>query len=418
MNRVMKKTVSLFSAVLLCLSLASLPAMAALYGDADGDGQLSPADARLVLRFAIGLENISPERLIYCDIDEDGSITPADARLVLRFSVGLFTETDNRPAPEPQPQEQKPEPAKPTKTQYMQQLINAVRTEEIQDNFRIFTQQVGSRWYTTDGMDKGRGWVRGILYYNGFPESEIVQDRFYCNDVEAYNVYTKITTAVPNPDILLFVAHYDSYHKGAGAVDNASGVCTVLEIARILKDLNVKEKVDFGVEIRFLFTACEELGYYGAYRYVNNFSPYSLDRHVAVFNVDMSAHFNNSTRHYLTVSTRSAYGSNAKANKASLAVDEAKNLVGSCGEYAYRSPVAAGLHDLIPFEKNDVPGITLSWREINYDNSHGSQDGLAAPAEIHSSYDVADNVDMDSLYRTTRLAVGAAAALVYDYCGG
>ena len=172
---------------------------------------------------------------------------------------------------------------------------------------------------------------------------------------------------------------------------------------------------DFGVEVRFLFTGCEELGYYGAYRYVNYYSPASLDRHVAVFNVDMSAHFDNSTKHYLTVSTKSAYGSKAPANKPSRAVDAAKELFGSCGEYAYRSPVAAGLHDLIPFDNKGVQTITLSWREINYANSHGSQDGLAAPAQIHTYYDVLDNTSMDSLYKTTRLAVGAAALLVYDY---
>ena len=415
MKRIPIKLATLFFALALCLSAAVFPALAAVYGDADGDGQLTPADARMVLRCAIGLESIPPETLAYCDIDGDGSITPADARLALRYSIGLFTENSNPGQPEPQRQEPKPEPAKLSRAQYMEALMDAVSTEEIQDNFRIFTDQVGSRWYNTSGMDKGRGWVRGILYYYGFTESEIVQDRFYCNKVESYNVYTKITTAVPNPDILLFVAHYDSYHTGAGAVDNASGVCTVLEIARILKDLNINKKVDFGVEIRFLFTACEELGYYGAYRYVNNFSPLSLDRHVAVFNVDMSAHFKNSTNHYLCVSTRSAYGSNAQPNKASRAVDEAKALMGSCGEYAYRSPVAAGIHDLIPFENADVPAITLSWREINYDNSYGSQDGLASPAEIHTAEDISSNVDMDSLYRTTRLAVGAAASLVYDY---
>ena len=96
-------------------------------------------------------------------------------------------------------------------------------------------------------------------------------------------------------------------------------------------------------------------------------------------------------------------------------MDEAKKIYGSCGEYSYRSPVAAGIHDLIPFDGKGLPTITLSWREINYDNSHGSQDGLASPAEIHTSSDTYENTDIDSLYKTTRLAVGAAAALVYDY---
>ncbi len=50
-------------------------------GDADGDGKLTSADARLILRAAVGLENIALER---GDTDGDGKITAADARAVLR----------------------------------------------------------------------------------------------------------------------------------------------------------------------------------------------------------------------------------------------------------------------------------------------------------------------------------------------
>lgn len=402
----------------LCLFSIAVPASALEKGDADGDGKVTPGDARLVLRHSVQLEELAPDRLPFCDMDDSGDITPGDARLVLRHSIGLF---DDNPAPvtepetEPEPTTEEPptEPVyvKPTRAEYARQLIGMVSDWELLDNMKIFTEQIGSRWYTFDNFTIAKDRVKRILHYNGFAEKDIWQDGFYCNGVQAYNVYTKITTAVPNPDIILFVAHYDSYHEGRGAVDNASGLCTILEVARVLKSLNT----DFGVEVRFLFTGCEELGYYGAYRYVNHYSPASLDRHVAVFNVDMSAHFDNSTKHYLTVSTKSAYGSNAPANKPSRAVDEAKSIFGSCGEYAYRSPVAAGLHDLIPFDNNGVPTITLSWREINPSHSYGSQDGLAAPAQIHTYYDVLENTSMDSLYKTTRLAVGAAALLVYDY---
>lgn len=59
-------------------------------GDADMDGKITSADARLVLRYAVGLE--APE-FIYSkfvsDCDFDGSITSADARTVLRTAVGL-----------------------------------------------------------------------------------------------------------------------------------------------------------------------------------------------------------------------------------------------------------------------------------------------------------------------------------------
>ena len=54
-------------------------------GDADGDGKVTAADARAVLRAAVGLEEIPLER---ADADGDGKITAADARAILRKSVG------------------------------------------------------------------------------------------------------------------------------------------------------------------------------------------------------------------------------------------------------------------------------------------------------------------------------------------
>lgn len=69
-------------------------------GDADGDFALTPSDARLVLRYAVGLgpednviridENEITVSQVITDYDADGVITPADARLILRASVGLY----------------------------------------------------------------------------------------------------------------------------------------------------------------------------------------------------------------------------------------------------------------------------------------------------------------------------------------
>lgn len=53
-------------------------------GDADGDGMITAADARLVLRAAVGLEKVPLER---GDIDGDGKITATDARDILKSSV-------------------------------------------------------------------------------------------------------------------------------------------------------------------------------------------------------------------------------------------------------------------------------------------------------------------------------------------
>ena len=56
-------------------------------GDADMDGRVSAADARLVLRAAVRLEPAGDLLTLLADMDRDSIITAADARLVLRLSV-------------------------------------------------------------------------------------------------------------------------------------------------------------------------------------------------------------------------------------------------------------------------------------------------------------------------------------------
>ena len=58
-------------------------------GDADGDGEITTEDARTVLRFAAGLENIDEKKKDIADVNCDGKITAADARQILRESAGL-----------------------------------------------------------------------------------------------------------------------------------------------------------------------------------------------------------------------------------------------------------------------------------------------------------------------------------------
>ena len=82
------------------------------YGDVDGDGEVKAADARLVLRASVKLEQIGEgtDRYRAADVDFDGSLSAADARLVLRISVHLDEPPAGEPAvvpPEvPQPQEE------------------------------------------------------------------------------------------------------------------------------------------------------------------------------------------------------------------------------------------------------------------------------------------------------------------------
>ena len=93
-----------------------------LYGDADGDGQLSPADARIALRLSVNLEEHIEWRDKACHVTDDGkrAVLPADARMILRASVGLedasaFGRTENAATPtDATPTDATPTDATPT----------------------------------------------------------------------------------------------------------------------------------------------------------------------------------------------------------------------------------------------------------------------------------------------------------------
>ncbi len=64
-------------------------------GDSDGDNRITSSDARIALRYSVGLEELSDEQAEMLDANGDGVINSSDARLILRFSVGLADKKDN-----------------------------------------------------------------------------------------------------------------------------------------------------------------------------------------------------------------------------------------------------------------------------------------------------------------------------------
>ncbi len=63
-------------------------------GDVDGDGAVTTADARSVLRAAVSLARLTPSAARYADVNGDGEVTTADARLVLRCALQLESQED------------------------------------------------------------------------------------------------------------------------------------------------------------------------------------------------------------------------------------------------------------------------------------------------------------------------------------
>ena len=63
-----------------------------LYGDVNGDDNVNVADAIMVLRAIVGLEQLSPDQEERADAHYDGKINVGDAIAILRFIVGLIDE--------------------------------------------------------------------------------------------------------------------------------------------------------------------------------------------------------------------------------------------------------------------------------------------------------------------------------------
>ena len=63
----------------------------AIIGDADGDGEVTTADALLALRYIMGLAELDEEQLAQADVDGDGEVTMVDSLLIQRYAMGVIS---------------------------------------------------------------------------------------------------------------------------------------------------------------------------------------------------------------------------------------------------------------------------------------------------------------------------------------
>jgi hypothetical protein len=112
--------------------------------------------------------------------------------------------------------------------------------------------------------------------------------------ITTHNLIGKLPGRRPDGTAVLFVAHWDHFGICAeppaedlicnGAIDNASGVAALTEVARKLSAAPHPPDRD----VYFLATTAEELGLLGAHAFAEN-PPLPLKRIVAAFNIDSDA---------------------------------------------------------------------------------------------------------------------------------
>mgnify|MGYP000579341014 CR=1 FL=1 len=93
-----------------------------------------------------------------------------------------------------------------------------------------------------------------------------VKNTFYDGDLNSFNIIAEIPGTDPKlkDEVVMLGAHFDSWHAGTGATDNAAGSAAMLEAVRILKASGLKPRRT----IRIALWTGEEQGLLGSRAYV------------------------------------------------------------------------------------------------------------------------------------------------------
>lgn len=93
-----------------------------------------------------------------------------------------------------------------------------------------------------------------------------IASRYHADDLMCFNVVGEIPGGDLKDELVMLGAHFDSWHSGTGATDNAIGCGVALEAVRILQSLGIKPRRT----IRLALWTGEEQGLLGSKAYVTD----------------------------------------------------------------------------------------------------------------------------------------------------
>lgn len=102
-------------------------------------------------------------------------------------------------------------------------------------------------------------------------------------DGTGYNIIITKTSKEKNAKTLLISAHYDSLGNSYGANDNGSGISIVIELARVLKD------IELPYNVQFIFFSGGEKFMLGSRYFVNNLPEEEREKFIGLINIDSVA---------------------------------------------------------------------------------------------------------------------------------
>lgn len=266
---------------------------------------------------------------------------------------------------------------------YYNTIVENVSSVNILNDLITF-EDFGVKEPGTTAIENTKNWILNRYQDLGYIDIE-TQPFTVWGQTTSNIIITKTGSVYPNT-FLIIDGHYDTLN-GPGANDNGSGTVLLLELARLLKN------VDTEYSIKFIHFSGEEEGLIGSEYYVqNSVIPENLDIKL-VLNIDEVggvAGMNNNT----IVCERDLNSPPSSNNEASaIATQEMANCFDLYSSletemsYAYAS-------DYMPFESN---GEVIT----------GLYEKNESPYP-HTPYDILENMDPDYVYEVTRGALGTA----------
>lgn len=194
---------------------ATEPSGNAVYGDVNGDGDITVVDATLVQKHVVQLETLSADKQILADVNGDNTISVVDATLIQKYVVQLkdWGRTGDVYQAE-QPTTPEPTTAEPTTVKPTAQPTTAEPTTKPADTYTLyFKTKLG--WMTSDGVS---------LFAYDLDTGASYQ---FEQDTDAYpNVYTvEVPATVSNVSVYRSLSEVDEKPVGGddGNVYNCWG---------------------------------------------------------------------------------------------------------------------------------------------------------------------------------------------------
>jgi alkaline phosphatase isozyme conversion protein len=138
---------------------------------------------------------------------------------------------------------------------------------------------IGPRMAGTPGEEKTAQYITSVFKALGYsPETQP-----FSADAGGKTINSDNVVAVKkgsSTQVIIVGAHYDTTAAGPGADDNASGVAVMLEVAKLVQNVQTP------YTIRFIAFGAEENGLLGSYAYLNQMSQQDFENSIAMIDLD------------------------------------------------------------------------------------------------------------------------------------